>query len=83
LKAKLNEVLERFDHTHLNEVAPFIAINPSSENIASTVYNELQKKLPGFQLYSVEVWESPDAAAEYRPSMRLLLNLQGGSGTSV
>jgi 6-pyruvoyltetrahydropterin/6-carboxytetrahydropterin synthase len=83
LKTKLNEVLEPFDHTNLNEVPPFTGINPSSENIAATVYNELQKKLPGFELFSIEVWESPDAAAEYRPSMRLLRNMSGGSGASV
>ena len=72
LKARLNEVLERFDHTNLNEVPPFDSINPSSENIAATIYSELQEKVPGFSLFSIEVWESPDAAAEYRPSMRLL-----------
>jgi 6-pyruvoyltetrahydropterin/6-carboxytetrahydropterin synthase len=83
LKARLNEVLERFDHTNLNEVAPFNSINPSSENIAATVYNELQKKLPGFTLFSVEVWESPDAAAEYRPSVRKLLGAVGGSEMEV
>ena len=72
LKAKLSEVLERFDHTHLNEVAPFNTINPSSENLASTIFNELQPKLPGIKLVSVEVWESPDASAEYRPQVQLL-----------
>jgi 6-pyruvoyltetrahydropterin/6-carboxytetrahydropterin synthase len=72
LKDRLNGVLERFDHTNLNETAPFDDINPSSENIASTIYNELQKKLPGIKLYSIEVWESPESCAEYRPSMQLL-----------
>jgi len=72
LKARLAEVLERFDHTNLNEVAPFNSINPSSENIASTIFNELQPKLPGIKLVSVEVWESPDSAAEYRPQVRML-----------
>ena len=83
LKAKLNEVLERLDHTNLNEVPPFTGINPSSENLASTIYNELQKKLPGFELYSIEVWESPDASAEYRPSMRLLRSMHGESNLSA
>ena len=83
LKARLTEVLERFDHTNLNDVAPFNTINPSSENIASTVYNELQKKLPGIKLFSIEVWESPDAAAEYRPSVRLLRSEPGDSSLSA
>jgi 6-pyruvoyltetrahydropterin/6-carboxytetrahydropterin synthase len=71
-KAKLSEVLERFDHTNLNEVAPFNTINPSSENLALTIFNELQPKLPGIKLVSVEVWESPDASAEYRPQVQWL-----------
>jgi 6-pyruvoyltetrahydropterin/6-carboxytetrahydropterin synthase len=83
LKARLNEVLERFDHTNLNEIAPFNTINPSSENIAATVYSELQKKLPGVKLYSIAVWESPDASAEYRPSVQLLRSELGDSGLSV
>jgi len=72
LKALLNEVLERFDHTNLNETAPFDAVNPSSENIASTIYEELQKKLQRVKLYSIEVWESPESCAEYRPSIQML-----------
>ena len=73
LKDKLGEVLERFDHTNLNEIAPFNTINPSSENIAATIYNELQPKLAGVTLVSIEVWESPESAAEYRPSAVKLL----------
>jgi 6-pyruvoyltetrahydropterin/6-carboxytetrahydropterin synthase len=72
LKARLNEVLKRFAHTNLNETEPFDSINPSSENLASTIYNELQEKLPGIRLYSIEVWESPESCAEYRPSMKML-----------
>jgi 6-pyruvoyltetrahydropterin/6-carboxytetrahydropterin synthase len=83
LKARLNEVLERFDHTNLNEVAPFNTINPSSENIAATVYGELQKKLPGIRLFSIEVWESPDSGAEYRPSLRLLSSTQRDADLSA
>jgi 6-pyruvoyltetrahydropterin/6-carboxytetrahydropterin synthase len=70
--SRLNEVLTRFDHTNLNETEPFDSINPSSESLASTIYNELQDKLPGIKLYSIEVWESPESCAEYRPSMRML-----------
>ena len=72
LKARLGEVLERYDHTNLNEIAPFNNINPSSENIAATIYNELQPKIKGVSLVSIEVWESPESAAEYRPSVQLL-----------
>ncbi len=68
LKKQLGEVLGRFDHTSLNETAPFDKINPSSENIASTVYGEMKKRLAGTPaaMSKVEVWESPTSRAEYR-----------------
>ncbi len=69
LKAKLNTILERFDHTTLSDIPPFDKINPSSENIASTIYNELKttlKEAP-VELAAVEVWESPNSGVEYKP----------------
>jgi 6-pyruvoyltetrahydropterin/6-carboxytetrahydropterin synthase len=69
LKRHLRDILSRFDHTCLNEVAPFDALNPSSENIAATVYNELQVALAGasVSLACVEVWESPQSGVAYSP----------------
>lgn len=61
LKRKLDSVIERFDHTYLNEVPPFDEENPSSENMARFVYEELEGSIEGARLGSVEVWESPDA----------------------
>ena len=68
LKAKLKAILERLDHTFINEVPPFDKINPSSENIAATIYGELKKELKEspVTLDSVEVWESPTSWEEYR-----------------
>ncbi len=67
LKKQLGEVIGRFDHTSLNETAPFDKMNPSSENIASTVYGEMKKRLAGTPatMSRVEVWESPTSRAEY------------------
>jgi len=45
LKRHLNAILERFDHTCLNDIVPFDKINPSAENIAVTIYNEIKEKL--------------------------------------
>jgi 6-pyruvoyltetrahydropterin/6-carboxytetrahydropterin synthase len=45
LKQHLKEVLNRFDHTLLNEIPPFDKLNPSSENIAATIYKEFQTRL--------------------------------------
>ncbi len=69
LKRHLAGILSRFDHTCLNDVPPFDKVNPSSENIASTIYSELALKLAGdpVSLSCVEVWESPDSWIAYRP----------------
>ena len=69
LKHHLGNIISRFDHTCLNEVSPFDKINPSSENIAATIYNELKLKLAGVpvSLSCVEVWESPQSGVAYSP----------------
>jgi len=69
LKRHLGEILSRFDHTCLNEVPPFDKSNPSSENIAAAVYDELQTKLMGapVTLSGVEVWESPQQGIAFSP----------------
>jgi len=70
LKKHLAEVIGRLDHTSLNDVPPFDKINPSSENIAATIYNQMKTHLAGapVSLAKVEVWESPTSRAEYRES---------------
>lgn len=69
LKQHLADILARFDHTCLNDVPPFDKINPSSENIAATIYNELEPKLvtAPVSIYCVEVWESPQSGVAYSP----------------
>ena len=68
LKRILNTILDRFDHTSLNETPPFDKINPSSENIARTVYESMKIELTDapVKLAAVKVWESPESAVEYR-----------------
>jgi 6-pyruvoyltetrahydropterin/6-carboxytetrahydropterin synthase len=67
LKGHLNQILERYDHASLNDIEPFTDINPSSENIASTLYRELRARLAGtpVSLASVQVAESPEAFVTY------------------
>jgi 6-pyruvoyltetrahydropterin/6-carboxytetrahydropterin synthase len=69
LKKHLGAILARFDHTCLNDMPPFNKINPSSENIATTIYNELKPKLANapVSLSCIEVWESPQSRIVYRP----------------
>ena len=68
LKRHLGEILTQFDHTCLNEVPPFDKLNPSSENIAVAIYDQLRRRLSGeVLLSSVEVWESPQSCVAYSP----------------
>lgn len=67
LRERLGRVLARYDHTCLNEVAPFDSINPTSENIASTVFGQMQAdlKADGVTVASIQVWESPRSSVTY------------------
>ena len=66
IKGALREVLESLDHAYLNDVPPFSEINPSSENIARHIFEELEMRMPARVAVSrVAVWESPDARAEF------------------
>jgi 6-pyruvoyltetrahydropterin/6-carboxytetrahydropterin synthase len=68
LKKYLSEVTGRFDHTCLNDVPPFTEINPSAENLAANIYNELKARLEApVTISSVEVWESPQTGIIYTP----------------
>jgi 6-pyruvoyltetrahydropterin/6-carboxytetrahydropterin synthase len=68
LKSKLAEVLDGLDHKHLNELAPFEEHNPSSENLARFIYQELEKRLPlegALRLLRVGVSENENSQAFY------------------
>jgi len=69
LKKHLGKIMGRYDHASLNDLKPFDKINPSSENIAATIYRELEPTLKGepVTISSVEVWESPESWATYMP----------------
>jgi len=69
LKQALSDILSRFDHICLNDIKPFDKINPSSENIAATIYEELKRKLAAapLSISGIEVWESPFTWVTYSP----------------
>lgn len=69
IKRYLREILAQFDHAYLNDVPPFDKIEPSCENIAATIYSELQPRFSEspVKLACVEVWESPTSGVAYSP----------------
>ena len=69
LKKHLKDIVTLLDHVPLNETLPFDKINPSSENIARTIFNDLKTRLgeAGGALHSVAVWESPESHVTYTP----------------
>lgn len=67
LQRMTENVLERLDHTMLNDVPPFQAENPSAENVARHIYRELARLLTGLNctVARVTVYENPRTAATY------------------
>jgi 6-pyruvoyltetrahydropterin/6-carboxytetrahydropterin synthase len=67
LKHAARPILEKLDHSFLNEIEPFDRIEPSAENIAAFIFDELAKELGERAkiLHSVCVWESDTASATY------------------
>ncbi|MDD5427657.1 MAG: 6-carboxytetrahydropterin synthase QueD [Candidatus Omnitrophica bacterium] len=62
-KAALKDATECMDHSYLNELEYFKKINPTSENIAKFIYDDLKKKIKN--VYSVAVWENEKSCAVY------------------
>jgi 6-pyruvoyltetrahydropterin/6-carboxytetrahydropterin synthase len=69
IKDALEKLLARFDHQDLNEVKPFDKINPTAENIARVVFEEMALKFnsPKVKINKVSVWETEHAKATYGP----------------
>lgn len=69
LRTALDKVLSRLDHKHLNDIKPFDKINPTAENIAKLIYEEMLLKFSSkkIKVYHVVVWESEGCKATYGP----------------
>jgi 6-pyruvoyltetrahydropterin/6-carboxytetrahydropterin synthase len=67
VKKRFFAILDRLDHTYLNDLPEFKTVSPSAENIAKLVYTELASN--PFELANldeVQVWETPTQMAAYR-----------------
>ncbi|HOX54017.1 MAG: 6-carboxytetrahydropterin synthase QueD [Candidatus Omnitrophica bacterium] len=65
LKNLLKSVLNKLDHKFLNDVDYFKKVNPTSENIAKYIYDQLRSKDKKLGLTKVTVWESDTSYASY------------------
>jgi 6-pyruvoyltetrahydropterin/6-carboxytetrahydropterin synthase len=71
LKQAIQGVIRTLDHRFLNDFAPFDTVNPSAENIARHIYEEISKQMKtvanGAEISHVTVWETDVTSATYRP----------------
>jgi 6-pyruvoyltetrahydropterin/6-carboxytetrahydropterin synthase len=70
LKAMLKGCLEELDHINVNDHSAFITQNPSSENIARYIYQDIERRLGDAEFNSVAVdtctvFESETARCTY------------------
>ncbi len=66
----LNEIVDKLDHYHLNEIPPFDKMQPTAENLAKFFYDELKLKLSEYkgneiEIDFVEIWETEKYSAIY------------------
>ncbi len=68
VKTAVNKVMEELDHCDLNNLPAFLDQNPSSENLALYIFQQLKPELSSerYQLYSVMVGETENTGVTYR-----------------
>src|SRR5688572_17587232 len=68
IKKNLRGIADRLDHENLNELPPFTELEPSAENQARYIYEEMKRLLPqkmSDAVLYVKVWETPTQFALY------------------
>lgn len=67
LKAATRTELAELDHRNLNDVVPFDRINPTAENIAAYLYQQLSKRLNSTttRVTTVTLWETERCCVRY------------------
>jgi 6-pyruvoyltetrahydropterin/6-carboxytetrahydropterin synthase len=67
LKKAAVEATARFDHQNLNEVEPFTKLNPTAEELARYLCEELARRFDDgrVRIHKVEVFETDNNRAEY------------------
>lgn len=67
IRASAREVVSVLDHRLLNDIPPFTEVNPTAENIAVYVYEQLGRALDGqhARVHAVTVWETERDSVRY------------------
>lgn len=67
LKSEVDSLLAEYDHTNLSEHEDFKEVNPTSENLAKTIYRKISDKMNSatLRVHRVRVGESDHSAVTY------------------
>jgi len=66
LERRLNKVIDALHNRNLNDLPPFKSTNPSAENVALHIAEKLDLPM-GIKLEAVEVWETAENSASWKP----------------
>jgi 6-pyruvoyltetrahydropterin/6-carboxytetrahydropterin synthase len=68
LKAACDAVVDQLDHRYLNDLPAFAELNPTSENLARFLFEQVRQQLEPLpvRVVSASVWESEGSCATYR-----------------
>ncbi len=69
LKARMKQIIDRFDHADLNQLDEFRHKNPSSENLAKVIYDTMSQALTDLDMSVlwVRVHETEGNYVTYHP----------------
>lgn len=67
IKAHAKNVIETLDHTYLNDHPYFQSVNPTAENIAQYLYQQIQNKIQtdSVKMHSLTLWENDRNCVTY------------------
>lgn len=63
----IENVVRKVDHKHLNHDVDFLeGINPTTENFAVKIWDQLVDKIPSGKLHSIKLYETENNYIEYK-----------------
>lgn len=70
LKDVMRPVVDRLDHQMINDLEPFVTLNPSAENLARYFYEQTNSRLQSatqgrVRVKDVTIWETDTTTARY------------------